>query len=362
MAPRQQVAADGPLKGKPQPQEKRCTHCGSSHTSGHWKYHPTSGQRLCNACRAYAGKHDGELPPNSVMMQRRRVQPRRMADVQKEMAQRRCLHCGSASPGSGMKACWNRHPATGEEWLCKCCHQRACRQLKKQQQQAETEAMEEVHRPGHSSEARVPEGQQAPTPQLRPISRKRRQERHDSEGAVPTAFRDGPATAAKRRADSHRLPAAGSGGSGAEREAAQRRTPAVGPVGSRGNAHPPAAKRRQRRKQAQPQHLPPAQPDLEPSLATTALAEVAAGHAGSKGPAADSLHGTPAAADTATQAAGQDLFDLLQASVQQAAAAASGLSSELAAAFVALPTMEARRVSHGKHAALDNLTASAASF
>ena len=80
-------------------EEKRCSHCGSSHTAGRgWRSHPTSGQRFCNACRVYADRCGGQLPPDSVL-QRRKAQPRRMADVQKDIPQRRCLQCGSANPG-----------------------------------------------------------------------------------------------------------------------------------------------------------------------------------------------------------------------------------------------------------------------
>lgn len=209
-------------------------------------------------------------------------------------------------------------------------------------EEEEQEQEEQQQQPGSSKEggAGDTEGRQAPTPQPRPISRKRQQERHDSEGAAPTAFHDGLATAAKRRSDSHRLPAAGSGGSRAEREAAQRRIPTVAPVGSRGDVPRPAAKQRQRRKQAQPQHLLPKQPEQEPSAVLNVSVEGAEEAAGSEGPAAASLHGNllvnPAAADEATQAAQLNMFELLQASVQQAAAAASGLTPELAAAFVAL--------------------------
>ena len=119
-------------RGQPDGKEKHCSHCGSSHTGGNWRNHPTSSQRLCNACRKYADNHGGQLPPDSVL-QRRPAQPRQMADVRRDMAQRRCLRCGSSSPGGGKRACWHRHPATGEEWLCSACYSTAHKQLKKKQ-------------------------------------------------------------------------------------------------------------------------------------------------------------------------------------------------------------------------------------
>ena len=448
-----------PPEGQPAGgEEKRCTHCGSSHTAGHWRHHPTSGHRLCGACAQYADKHSGLLPPDSVL-QRRPAQPRRMADVRQEMAQRRCLHCGSSSPGGGKWAQWTRHPATGEGWLCATCYQRASRQLKKQRRQAEAaaEAAEEEQQPGHSrgdcteeiaqrclqcgsaspggrwanwsrhpatgeewlcrpcysrisrqlreqrrqqaeaeaaegkeqpghsiGEVEAPEGEQAPSPQPLQVSRKRRQERQGQEDVVRAAFHAGPGANANRwRPD---LGSSGSGRLASVRiETARRREPA--PQSS--------AQRRQRRKQARPQHLPrqDSQQDLERkvSLAPTLLVGAAQEPASSQGPAAASLHGTPAAAGEAAATAGlaasagleaggaqpeevspatqqhhgagqqagqqqqqqmlsepaaeQDLFDLLQQAMDVAAAAASGLTLELVAAFAMLPPIEARRVS-----------------
>ena len=203
-----------PPSGQPAGGEgKRCTHCGSSHTSGYWRSHPTSGQRLCNACGKYADNHGVQLPPDSVL-QRRPAQPRRRG-TRDEIAQRRCLQCGSASPGSSKRAKWNRHPATGEEWLCHPCHMRARRQLRKQQRrQAEAAAAEEEQQqPGHGSGVGdAPEGEQAPSPQPLPVSRKRRQEQQGWADEAAAAFHDGPAAAAQRRADGRRQPEVGSGG------------------------------------------------------------------------------------------------------------------------------------------------------
>ena len=348
--------------------EKRCTHCGSSHTTVHWRNHPTSGQSLCNACRKYADRNRGQLPPDSVL-QRRPAQPRLMADVRKEMSQRRCLQCGSGSPGRGVRACWHRHPATGEEWLCWPCSGRIYKQLKRQQRQEivstlDAEAEAEGEQPsGHSSsEADAAEGEQALQPlgpQPPPVSRKRRQERRGAEGKAHT-FHDDPDAAAKMRVDGRGQLAASSGGdraAAAVQEAAPWREP----------ASQPAAQRRQQRKQAQPQHLSAQQhqhqhqPERQPSLAPTVLAKGAAEAAGSEGQAVASLHGAHAAAGEATLAAGtaagagvgdaaaaaaslgnqqpeaeQDSLDLLQQAMEVAAAAAAGLAPELVAAFAAL--------------------------
>ena len=357
---------------------KRCTHCGSSHSSSYWRNHPTSGHRLCNACRKYAERNSGQLPPDSVL-QRRSAQPRRMADVRKEMAQRRCLTCGSASPGAGKRPQWYRHPATGEEWLCGTCNSRARRQLKKQQRHdahAAAEEEEEEEQSRHSSgEAGSAEGKQAPSPRLPPASLKRRHEQQGCVDQTPAAFHDGPADAAKRRAEGQRRPAARSSGGASAAEAGQQETAA----GGGGKAPLAAATRRQRRKQAQPQHLPPNQQaavkDDGASLAPTVLVEGASDEAASsEGPAAASLYdslaagtaGAPpaAAAEGATlpvqqQAAmaaqphevpaepeaDQSLLQLLEQAMDVAAAAASGLTPEVVAAFAALLPLDGPQVS-----------------
>lgn len=132
--------------------EKHCSHCGSCHTSGVWRWHPTSGQRLCHACFWYADRHGGQLPPDSVL-QRRPVQPRWMADVRRDMAQPRCLRCGSSRPGNGKGAAWKRHPATGEEWLCSSCYSTAHKQLKKQQLPFDDTHVEQAQRSGVERQA-----------------------------------------------------------------------------------------------------------------------------------------------------------------------------------------------------------------
>lgn len=142
---------------------QRCSHCGSCHTEGDWRRQPASGQRLCHACRSYADNHSGQLPPESVL-QRRSAQPRRLG-TKEERAQRRCLRCGSGSPGSAKRPQWRRHPAIGEEWLCHTCHMRACRQLKKQtarQQVQGAAAAEEAAQPQPQPRPSQPEAQQEP--------------------------------------------------------------------------------------------------------------------------------------------------------------------------------------------------------
>ena len=278
------------------------------------------------------------------------------------MAQRRCLVCGSTSPGGGKRAHWNRHPATGEEWLCGPCQRRIHHQLKPQHRQqagAKTETTEEQQQPEHSSgEADAGEGEQAPTTQPLPVSRKRRQEGEEAEDEA-AIFHGGPAAAAKRRADGKQQPAAGSGGTRAAAGLLRQQEMAQGAAVG-GNASPPAAKRWQRRKQTQPQRLLPQKqqqqpsPVRQPSLAPTDLVEGAVQAAGSGGPGASSLHGVPASAGEAAvaevveaaaaaalpgnqqPAAGQDLFDLLQQAMEVAAAAAAGLTPELVAAFAML--------------------------
>jgi len=373
--------------------EKRCSHCGSHHTSGsHWLRHPTTSQRLCNACWHYAHTHDSQLPPNSVL-QRRPAEPRRLTDVRREMAQRRCLQCGSASPGNGKRPCWHRHPATGEAWLCSLCYNRVdwqVNQRRQKRQQRKQQAPEEcsMQLGSGSGKAGRAEGEQARAVQAPPQrKRKLQQELHGPAGQTPAAFHDGRASVAIQRAKQQ--PAGGDGGGWVppgQRQAVQHGQPGTNSSAD-GDVQQPAAKRRQRRKQAQPQHLPPQPPqqgEREPSLAPTVLVEGLEGPAGSEGPAAASLGGAqPATGDAACTAASAaaaagtlpdeqvpaqvqqvaaqqqqplptpaepetpepDLSDLLQQAMEVAAAAASGLTPELVAAFAMLPPMEARRVS-----------------
>ena len=150
-------------------------------------------------------------------------------------------------------------------------------------------------------------------------------------------------------------------------------------IGQREPASQPAAQRRQRRKHAQPQLLSPQKhpaEEQEASLAPTELVEGAAEEA-----AATSFHGTNAAVPEATLAAplpavshgspqyaaaalqqanamqadwpqthpeaatgGASTFQLLQEATDVAAAAAGGLTPELAAAFVMLLPLDGQKV------------------
>ena len=366
-----------PPSGQPGGGEgKRCSHCGSSYTSGHWRCHPTSGQRMCSACRAYADHHGGQLPPDSVLQQRP-AEPRRQG-TREEIAQRRCLQCGWTSSGSGKRACWRRHPDTGKQWLCEPCYKRIHWQLNKRSQKRRQQGQQPQQGLRHNCSET--EGEQAPAPQSLPVSRKRRQEQQGPEDAAPTAFHDGPAAAAKGRADGQRHSAAGGGSAtAAAGMLPQQEVPLDALAG--GKDPQPAAKRQKRRKQAQPQHLPPQaeQEQPQPSLAPTVLLEGAAQEAaGSEGPAAASLHrslvaaeaaGAATAVDQAAWAAQMqqvaalasavpqeqlpaasgdvDVYDLLEQATDVAAAAAAGLTPELAAAFIMLLPLvgqKARRV------------------
>ncbi len=164
----------------------------------------------------------------------------------------------------------------------------------------------------------------------------------------------------------------------AQRQVAQPDEPETAATAGE-KAPQPAAKRRQPRKQAQPQHLPPPPPpsqqqqqqqeegeEREPSLAPTVLVVGAEDPCGSKGPAAASLGGMSLAAGEAAAAAAAgtahcnpepeqplppaqqgtapNLFDLLQQAIGIAAAAASGLTSELVAAFAMLLPLPDQKV------------------
>lgn len=110
---------------------KQCSHCGSTTTTGgQWRRHSTTHALLCFACGHYE-RRTGGLPSRHVLQrgeQQRHAQP---------VAQRQCLHCGSRSPGPVSEAHpnWRRHPATGEEWLCRSCYYKALKQVKRQRRQ-----------------------------------------------------------------------------------------------------------------------------------------------------------------------------------------------------------------------------------
>lgn len=84
-----------------------CSHCGSvTSGSGRWARHPTTRERLCCSCRQYMRNHGGEEKPLGV----------------------RCLRCASSSPGP--RSNWQQHPTTGQRWLCKPCFLAARRQAR----------------------------------------------------------------------------------------------------------------------------------------------------------------------------------------------------------------------------------------
>ena len=353
-AQRQQVQ-----RGQPVSEEKHCSHCGTRHTSSSWRRHPPSGQQLCDACGKYADEHRGQLPPDS-LLQRRPAQPRQMEDVRSDMAQRLCLHCGSASPG-GKGAFWRRHPATGEEWVCTPCHGRAYYQLKKVQS-------------GISADRGVPrQAGRTEAPQ------QGKTQRRGGEGERPAMVTQpgsqaGPAAAARKRAQG-------------QQQQSRQQQPAAG-AASGGAASDPAAKRR--RKKARPLRQPP--PQVQPAMqlagpaaladatdhdaeadgaAAAAVAPAArAGPAGavpggrvlvarsgaeSRAAALAAAAGVVGQLGQAVPATGQveqqqdaaepDLYSLLQEAAEQAAAAASGLTAELAAAVAAALPLDPKKVS-----------------
>lgn len=165
-------------------EQKCCSHCGSNHSSGHWRRHAISGQRLCNACGDYSHRHGGQLPSNSMLQRRSQL-------ATDAMAQRCCLQCGAAASGSSKRVSWSRHPATGAEWLCQPCYRRAAWQLKKQQQ------------PGGSRGAASSE-QTLPAPAARApqhsLKRKRQQEPFGPGSEAVDAPAGASPSAAKKRA------------------------------------------------------------------------------------------------------------------------------------------------------------------
>ncbi len=392
--PEQQQGSGQTLAG-----EQCCSHCGSCRSSSDWRRHPTSGQRLCHACSNYGYRHGGQLPADSVLQQRRQ----QTAEVK---AQRRCLQCGTASPGSSKQAHWYRHPVTGQEWLCEACRCRARLPLKRQRQRQGTAELKQQQLAGGSAAAGLKEQPQATASQ--PQQLKRRRDKASSGNAARQALHGSAAAggavaaaaAGRKRGRSHQQQRPGQlGWASSDGTADGARQLQQVPAATAAEPQP-AAKRR--RKQAQPQrHLAPEsapqlgcqQPALPLPLPTVLGGGAAAEPAGSEGPASASLHGSlktaaqvavkveeegPGSAAVgqggpqlgqlwqAPQAAEQqppppqqpaapiaeqqpqaatDLLDLLQQAMDVAAAAASGLMPELVGSFAALPPLDARRVS-----------------
>lgn len=177
----------------------RCSHCGSTYTSNGWDKHPHTGERLCHACGQYAGKHGGELPSQELLALREerrqralgageeqwrappppQQRPRQRQQQQQQplprpstaplqpqprppAQQRRCLACGSTSPGSYRRACWCRHPVTRQEWVCHPCYNKIYNQRKKEEarqaalkaeEEEEQEEEEEAVQPSQPGEA-----------------------------------------------------------------------------------------------------------------------------------------------------------------------------------------------------------------
>ena len=119
-------------EGDPQQQQRQCSHCSSTTTGGkRWRWHPTTRAPLCHACWQYVHNHASQLPARRALERRER---NRQA---LPPAERRCLQCGSARPGpsSHARPRWFRHPATGEEWLCQPCCNKAYETVRRQRRQ-----------------------------------------------------------------------------------------------------------------------------------------------------------------------------------------------------------------------------------
>lgn len=132
----QQLGADEPSQQSQRQEEEeeqkalKCSNCGTDSVSS-WERHPTTGQRLCHACRHYMRKHNGEDRPVGV----------------------HCLLCSSDSPGTGvgMHGAWRPHPSTGERWMCSPCFFAAKRQTKQASGQQEGRQLEGQGR-GHDGQ------------------------------------------------------------------------------------------------------------------------------------------------------------------------------------------------------------------
>ena len=229
--------------------QKRCSHCGSQHSSGEWCRHKATGLHLCAACGQFSRNHDGSLPSREVLQQRR-LFPR---GTKEEIAQRRCRQCGSRSPGNGSKASWLRHPATKEGWYCESCCRKARRRL--EQQQAA----------GSSGEGKAEDGEHGGAPALR-LDPQQQQQRLSAPTALRHRSASGAGQTARRPAPAHGGSGVGSGGGG-NRPAAQPKEQPLASVGGPAAA----ARKRDRGGQGSSQQQPRA-PRQEAAAAMVHLA------------------------------------------------------------------------------------------
>ena len=125
----QQQAAQGPSGS-----QECCSHCGISfaEAKGNRRSHPTLAEQwVCPPCAYYATRHNGALPPATLVHWRQLVTA---ADAQEETERqqaaaagqqwsRRCSNpaCGRTQPGSGG---WRRHRVTRKR-LCNPCYMHA---------------------------------------------------------------------------------------------------------------------------------------------------------------------------------------------------------------------------------------------
>ena len=127
---------------------KQCTHCGSLRpgppgTKYSWRRHPTSKEQLCGRCWGHAHRHGGELPALSdAEGEQEQSEEEEEEQPPQQPQERQCLQCASPTKGSGRWATWHRHPATGEEWLCQPCFNKARAAIKRQQRQPEKHPQE----------------------------------------------------------------------------------------------------------------------------------------------------------------------------------------------------------------------------
>ena len=294
-ASEQEEGSDGEGSGEGDWKEERCcSHCGDAIAKSS-RRHPTTGQRLCNACGSFARRNGGALPSQEQLEQRQRTRQARAA-----LGQRRCQGCGADSPGTSKSAHWRRHPETKAAWYCQPCYAAAYNGL-------------HPNRPSKTNK--------------RPAAMSDSSSSGESEGDEPPPQQpqaaSGPAVASKgrtRNARPQRPLAESEASSGEEDEApppAKRRRP---PPPRSSGGRPGQQQARLKPSAVAGKPLPPRQQQQQQPAAL------------------------PAQQPLPTHAPPPDLLPLLQAAMALPAAAAAGLTPELAAASVALLPLEAGKV------------------
>jgi hypothetical protein len=312
---------------------RRCSHCSCTWTYGAWRRHPATRAQLCNACRQFADKHAGQLPDKGVLERRERM--RHMQPC--KAGPRQCAECGSSDPSSGRsyaKAQWHVHPANPAQWLCMLCGARIQRLFRRQmnaagQQAAPIDASEQAA-PADASSGQQRENHAV---LVAPNSAQVQQPRDVPQPCSTAVLLSDPTSTAPEVQDELE-----------SRTHGYRKRSVQGPQPRSSKqqhqeAHASVREQPDQRNNNQP--TAPEAPQQEQPALLHALQQPQPEPASQLGP-------QPAVQQSS-------LYDLLMDAMRQPAAAAAGLTAEMAAGCLGLLPVQAEKVRHGFSAVVSGL-------